>query len=166
MDEQRKMGNSVDDRGESVWIRSAVQADADAITDCVANAYGHYQERIGRPPGPMVQDYHKLIRECDVLVALIDQEIQGVLVLAQTSEGFLLDNIAVNPRVQGKGIGRALLELAEQRARSAGYDSIYLYTNAMMSENRELYARIGYEEYDRRTEQGLDRVYMRKSLHR
>mgnify|MGYP001627914885 CR=1 FL=1 len=150
----------------AVSIHAAVEADAEAIKNCVANAYGHYEERIGRPPGPMVQDYHKVIRECDVFVALIDQEIQGILVLAQTREGFLLDNIAVNPGAQGKGIGRALLELAEQRARSAGYDSIYLYTNTLMSENRKLYARIGYEEYDHRTEQGLDRVYMRKSLPR
>lgn len=129
-------------------------------------AYAHYRKRIGRTPGPMMQDYHKVIRECDVFVALLDQEVQGILVLAQTSDGFLLDNIAVNPGAQGKGIGRALLELAEQRARSAGYASIYLYTNAMMSESRALYARIGYEEYDHRTEQGLDRVYMRKSLPR
>ncbi|WP_328190148.1 GNAT family N-acetyltransferase [Marinobacter sp. OP 3.4] len=156
----------MDNRAEAVWIRGAAKADAEAVAECVADAYGHYEERIGRPPGPMVQDYHKVVRECDVFVAVADQEIQGVLVLAQTREGFLLDNIAVNPGMQGKGVGRALLEFAEQRARSAGYDSIYLYTNALMSENRELYARIGYKEYDRRSEQGLDRVYMRKSLPR
>ncbi|MFL1406592.1 GNAT family N-acetyltransferase [Marinobacter sp. M1N3S26] len=148
----------------AVSIHAAVEADAEAIKNCVTSAYGHYEERIGRPPGPMMQDYDKVIRDFDVFVALVDQEIQGVLVLAQTREGFLLDNIAVNPGMQGKGVGRTLLELAEQRARSAGYDSIYLYTNTMMSENRELYTRIGYEEYDRRTEQGLDRVYMRKAL--
>lgn len=45
-----------------------------------------------------------------------------------------------------------------------GYDSIYLYTHIKMSENRALYARIGYQEYDQRTEQGLSRVYMRKRL--
>ncbi|MFC4257658.1 GNAT family N-acetyltransferase [Marinobacter lacisalsi] len=147
-------------------IRRATEADADAVSDCVTRAYEHYEKRIGRTPGPMVQDYHKVIREYNVFVTVVDQEIQGVLVLDQTREGFLLDNIAVNPGLQGRGIGRALLELAEQCAQSAGYDSIYLYTNALMSENRELYARIGYEEYDHRTEQGLDRVYLRKPLPR
>jgi hypothetical protein len=33
-----------------------------------------------------------------------------------------------------------------------------------MTENQALYAKIGYAEYDRRFEQGLARVYMRKAL--
>jgi hypothetical protein len=33
-----------------------------------------------------------------------------------------------------------------------------------MTENQTLYRRIGYVEYARRTELGLDRVYMRKQL--
>jgi ribosomal protein S18 acetylase RimI-like enzyme len=147
-----------------VHIHVAVEADAEAVAICVKSAYGHYQERIGCLPSPMVQDYHQVIRECEVFVAVADQEMCGVLVLAQTQEGFLLDNVAVSPKAQGRGVGRRLLQLAELRARSAGYDSIYLYTNEKMLENRELYARMGYEEYDQRTEHGLSRVYMRKLL--
>jgi hypothetical protein len=33
-----------------------------------------------------------------------------------------------------------------------------------MTENQALYARIGYAEYDRRSEHGLTRVFMRKQL--
>jgi len=33
-----------------------------------------------------------------------------------------------------------------------------------MTENQALYSKIGYVEYDRRIEQGLARVYMRKEL--
>jgi len=33
-----------------------------------------------------------------------------------------------------------------------------------MTENRAPYAKIGHVEYDRRTEQGLERVFMRKNL--
>jgi ribosomal protein S18 acetylase RimI-like enzyme len=45
----------------------------------------------------------------------------GVLVLAETGEGFLLDNVAVSPQTQGRGIGKKLLEFAEQRAQAKGY---------------------------------------------
>ena len=45
-----------------------------------------------------------------------------------------------------------------------GYDSIYLYTQEIMTENQALYERIGYVEYARRHEIGLDRIYMRKQL--
>jgi hypothetical protein len=33
-----------------------------------------------------------------------------------------------------------------------------------MTENQALYSRIGYVQFDTRTEQGLARVYMRKQL--
>ena len=54
---------------------------------------------------------------------------------------------------------------SRRRRRShAGYDSIYLYTQEIMTENQALYERIGYVEYARRHEIGLDRIYMRKRL--
>ena len=33
-----------------------------------------------------------------------------------------------------------------------------------MTENQALYARLGYREFERRTEKGYPRVYMRKAL--
>jgi len=54
--------------------------------------------------------------------------------------------------------------VAESEARRQGFDSIYLYTHEGMTENRAMYGRLGYVEYDRRTEMGLDRIYMRKRL--
>ena len=145
-------------------LRPASEADVDAVAACVHAAYRHYVERIGRPPGPMTDDYAEVIRERQVTVAESAGRVVGVLVLALTEEGFLLENVAVDPSRRGTGLGRTLLELAESEARRAGFDSIYLYTHEKMSENRALYARIGYAEYDRRFEQGLARVYMRKSL--
>ena len=38
----------------------------------------------------------------------------------QTPEGFFLDNIAVGPNAQGRGLGRKLLELAESAALRRG----------------------------------------------
>ena len=90
--------------------------------------------------------------------------IGGLLVLRETSEGFLLDTIAVRPGHHGTSLGRRFLELAEDSAREAGRDSIYIYTQEIMAENQALYTRIGYVEYARRHEVGLDRVYMRKQF--
>ena len=47
---------------------------------------------------------------------------------------------------------------------SAGLDSIHLYTHERMGENLALYARIGYEEYDRRLQGAASLVYLRKKL--
>jgi ribosomal protein S18 acetylase RimI-like enzyme len=145
-------------------LRRAVQADAAAVAELVNAAYGHYVERIGMLPGPMTEDYDEVIRSSQVTVAERDGVIAGVLVLRVTDEGFLIDNVAVHPSSRGRGLGRALLELAEAEARRAGFDSVYLYTHEGMTENLALYARIGYVEYDRRSEGAFARVFMRKRL--
>ena len=145
-------------------IRKAVPDDAPGAAACVTSAYEHYVLRNGKVPAPMRDDYRQVIDQCDVTVAEHEGVVVGVLVLREASEGFLLDNIAVSPGHQGTGLGRRLLELAEHSAREAGYDSIYLYTQEIMVENRALYERIGYVEYARRHELGLDRIYLRKRL--
>ena len=145
-------------------IRRAVAGDAEGAAACVRAAYQHYVERNGRLPGPMRDDYAAAIRDREAYVAFIDASIVGLLVLDRTDEGFLRENIAVLPGLQKTGIGRALLELAERAAAQHGYTSIYLYTQDVMTENQALYAKIGYVEYARRTEEGLNRVYMRKRL--
>jgi GNAT superfamily N-acetyltransferase len=86
------------------------------------------------------------------------------LVLEETPEGFLLDNIAILPEGQGKGYGRALIEFAEAEARRRGFAEIRLYTHEMMTENIVLYKRIGFVETHRISEKGFDRVYMTKQL--
>ncbi|MGQ0509447.1 MAG: GNAT family N-acetyltransferase [Betaproteobacteria bacterium] len=145
-------------------MRSAVAADAPAVAACVHAAYRHYVERIGTLPGPMRDDYAEVIATRDVTVACLGDEVVGVLVLGPGPGGFLLDNVAVVPSQKGRGLGRVLLELAESAARRRGHDSIYLYTHEKMTENQALYARIGYVEYDRRVDDGLARVFMRKRL--
>jgi len=143
-------------------IRPAKPDEAPAVAACVNAAYQHYVARIGKTPAPMQDDYAQVLRARQVMVALIENAVVGVLVMATTDEGFLLENVAVAPACQGQGVGRALLEMAEQTAAAQGFGSIYLYTQEQMTENLALYAKIGYVEYDRRVEKGLSRVYMRK----
>jgi ribosomal protein S18 acetylase RimI-like enzyme len=152
------------DAPADILVRPATPDDATAVTACVKAAYRHYVDRNGKCPAPMLDDYAQVIRDHDVTVAVREGDILGVLVVREAGEGFLLDNVAVAPSGQGTGIGRALLELAEEMALAAGYDSIYLYTQDIMIENLALYSRNGYVEYARRAELGLDRVYMRKQL--
>lgn len=148
----------------TVTIRPASQADAAAVTACVCAAYQRYIQRIGKQPGPMLEDYSTVIHEHQVHVAERGQHILGVLVLVETSEGLLIDNVAVDPSSQGIGVGRHLLEFAEAEARRRGLLSIYLSTNEKMTENQELYSRIGYVAFDHRLVNGYRRVFMRKQL--
>ena len=50
-------------------LRRAVDADVPGIERLVADAFGPYVERIGRPPAPMTQDYRALLTTARVWVA-------------------------------------------------------------------------------------------------
>ncbi len=144
--------------------RPAIAADAAAIARCVGAAYSRYIERIGEPPGPMLDDYRQVVRDHRVFVVESGGEIAGAIVLIEMGGTILLDNVAVLPSQQGEGIGRRLMLHAEEEARRLGYAAIDLYTHELMTENAALYARNGYVEVERRIEKGFPRIYMRKSL--
>ena len=148
----------------TIIMRPATASDVAAITRCICAAYLRHIERVGKQPWPMLQDYSNVIRTSQVHVAEREGRILGVLELLVTDEGFLLDSVAVDPSAQGTGIGRQMLEFAENEARRHGFQSIYLMTNEKMTENQALYSRIGYILFDRRIVHGYPRVLMRKIL--
>lgn len=145
-------------------IRPAVVSDMATIRRIVHAAYTPYIARIGKLPGPMLDDYAGRIAAGQTWVAEDDTRIVGVLVLEQRPDGLLLDNVAVEPDWQGNGIGRALIGFAELQARKLGWQEIRLYTHVLMTENRALYGRLGFRETSRVAEKGFDRVYMAKRL--
>lgn len=147
-------------------LRRAVIEDVPNIKDCVTAAYHHYIERMGKPPGPMVDDYAVVIQEHSATVAyrLADGVLVGLLVLIKQENDLLLDNVAVHPDFQGQKLGKLLMQKAEAVAVELGYSSIILYTHEMMTENQAIYEKIGYAETHRIHEKGFDRIYMRKSL--
>ncbi|WP_263140807.1 GNAT family N-acetyltransferase [Pseudomonas sp. RIT-PI-AD] len=147
-----------------IALRPATPADAARVATCVRDAYAPWIARLGREPAPMGQDYAQAIERQQVFLAEWSGQLAGVLVLKVTDEGLLLENLAVAPACQGRGIGHFLLETAERHARAQGYASLYLYTHQRMRENIAFYERAGYREYARREEDGFPRVFMRKPL--
>lgn len=112
----------------------------------------------------MLDDYAQRIANAQTWLLEDGGRIVGILVLEESADGFLLDNIAVLPEYQGKGLGRQLIEFAETEARRRGFGEIRLYTHVLMAENIALYSRVGFVETHRTTEKGYDRVYMTKRL--
>jgi N-acetylglutamate synthase-like GNAT family acetyltransferase len=144
--------------------RKARGDEARAVTGVVRAAYIHYVAHIGRQPAPMVADYAALIEAGSVWVAELAGEVVGVLVLRTYPGHLLVENVAVSPASQRTGVGARLLDVAEQEAVAAGIGEIRLYTNEAMTENLAYYARRGYVETHRATENGFRRVFFRKAV--
>ena len=151
--------------GAALTIRRAGAADEAAVRALVVAAYSHYIERLGMPPGPLRQDYAALIARGIVYVLVApDGDVRGLVVTEPHADSQFLENIAIEPRYQGQGLGRMLMAFVEERARAEGRGAITLYTHELMTENRALYARLGFVEIELREEHGFRRVYMRKVL--
>jgi N-acetylglutamate synthase-like GNAT family acetyltransferase len=130
----------------------------------VAEAYAPYLPRIGRLPAPVTADYDAAVDRAEVWVAARDDTVIGVLVLKVGPDHLLVDNVAVDPRAHGTGIGARLLALADEQAERLGLKEIRLYTNAAMTENLAYYPRRGYAETHRGEQDGFHRVYFSKHL--
>jgi ribosomal protein S18 acetylase RimI-like enzyme len=151
----------VDGSGE---IRLAAGADLEAVRSLVHDAYVHYVPRIGRQPGPMREDYERRIGAAQVWLLEHKRTIVGLVVLEEHDGYLLLDNVAVAPAAQGRGLGRKLIAFAEEEASRRGFGEVRLYTHVLMVENITLYQRFGFVEIGRVHEKGFDRVYMAKRL--
>jgi ribosomal protein S18 acetylase RimI-like enzyme len=145
-------------------IRKATYCDLDEIKECAINAYQIYVERIGREPAPMITDFQSSIDVDQIFVADWDGKVSGFVVFYAKNDHVHLENIAVNSTSQKKGIGLQLIQFVESQTLENGFDRIELYTHEKMTENLGIYPRLGYREFDRRTEDGFDRVYFEKFL--
>jgi L-amino acid N-acyltransferase YncA len=85
-------------------IRAATAADVPAIAEIVDHAYRHYIARMGKAPGPMLDDYAARVSEGVVWVLEEGAEIAAIIVLVPAPNYLLLDNIAVSPARQGFGL--------------------------------------------------------------
>jgi ribosomal protein S18 acetylase RimI-like enzyme len=112
----------------------------------------------------MVADFATQISAGLLHVAESDGEFAGFIVVYPRGDHMHVENIAILPALQGRGVGRALLAFVEAEARRRGYAALELYTNAKMTENQAFYPRLGYVETARRNENGFSRVFYRKKL--
>jgi GNAT superfamily N-acetyltransferase/ketosteroid isomerase-like protein len=147
-----------------ISIRKALEGDSAVIKEITDAAYAKYIPQMGRKPLPMTADHRQLIVENDTWLILSDDVPAGLIELVSEPDCILIYSVAVHPDYQSQGLGRKLLDWAEQETWRAGLRRIRLYTNAIMESNIALYLRLGYQETHRETSQGFTRVFMSKDL--
>ncbi len=151
---------------EGTVLRPAVAADVPAIAACARAAYEKYLPRMDREPAPMIADFAAHVRAGEVHVLTEGDDLLGYMVAMPRADCFFVDNVALFPAHQGRGLGRLLMDFAADSARRLDLPEVRLYTNVAMTENVAFYERLGFVETGRIREDGFDRIYMAKRIER
>ena len=115
---------------------------------------------------PLTQTLEQLraeIAENDGWVARVDGRLVGAIRAVQDGDLLMIGRIAIAPDMQGEGVGRALLEAAEEASTAAQAE---LFTGSLSEANIRLYEACGYEQTQRvPQDDGTEQVFLRKRLH-
>lgn len=142
-------------------IERAGPDEVDAIRNLVARAYARWVGVTPRKPKPMTADYDAAIGMHRFDLLYRSGELAGLIETVIENGELMIVNVAIDPRHQGKGLGSSLMRHAEQLARASNLRGTRLYTNKLMTENIELYERLGYRfEKETRHEGGMVAVHM------
>jgi ribosomal protein S18 acetylase RimI-like enzyme len=145
-------------------FRRAGAADAAAVRDLTRAAYAKWCAVIGREPKPMSADYDRAVREHLVDLAFSGGRLVGLIEMIPHRGHLLIENVAVSPDQQARGIGKALMNHAERTAARLGAQLVRLYTNKLFEANIRFYESLGYRLDREEAFRGGTLVHMSKAL--
>ena len=147
-------------------FRRAGPADAAIIRSITRAAYAKWIAVIGREPLPMTFDYDLAVLTHQIQLAVLGSDIAGLIELVEMPDYVLIENLAVSPGFQGKGIGASLLQKGEHIAAAGHRQTIRLYTNSMFTQNIRFYTSKGYAVTSEEPFKGGRITHMAKHLPR
>ena len=148
-----------------MWhLRLANAGDEDAIRDLTREAYAKWVPLLGREPVPMTADYAAALRAHRFDLLFVEGELAGLIETIAHPDHLHVENVAVRPVWQGRGLGHDLLAHAEQIARTVGVGTLKLHTNKLFAENLRLYATLGYTVETEADFRGGTVVHLSKSM--
>ncbi|SNB55102.1 Acetyltransferase (GNAT) family protein [Arboricoccus pini] len=112
----------------------------------------------------MIADYERALREHRIDLVRRNGEILGLIEMIFKTDHLLIENVAVQPKCQGQGLGRRLLAHAEAVAAAEGYGTIRLFTNKLFRVNLKLYAGLGFGTDREEPFKGGTKVWMSKAI--
>jgi GNAT superfamily N-acetyltransferase len=146
-------------------FRRANENDAETVRALTHAAYAKWVAVIGRRPKPMNVDYEHAVRAHQIDLAYLDGELAGVIEIIPAADHLLLENLAITPAHQRKGLGRRMMARVEALARARGLTLVRLYTNKAFASNLAFYQKLGYAiEREEPIKGGGTLVYFAKTL--
>jgi ribosomal protein S18 acetylase RimI-like enzyme len=126
-----------------------------ALLALISRAFASMEGRID-PPSSL----HRLTPQGLAVsgeVWVMGQPAVACMVLKPVDGALYLGKLAVDPALQGRGLGRQMVARAEDRARELGLDRLELETRVELTENHRFYLRLGFTEVSRSAHPGFER---------
>jgi ribosomal protein S18 acetylase RimI-like enzyme len=124
----------------------------DAVSDELVSAFASLTPQLSSVSPPSRDELDAIVRSeaASLLVARDGEAILGTLTLAvfriPTGVRAWIEDVVVDERARGRGIGEALTLHAVELARSAGARSVELTSRPSREAANRLYRRLGFEE--------------------
>jgi ribosomal protein S18 acetylase RimI-like enzyme len=151
---------------EALVLRQMLPADAGEVCTVQRAAFVAEAQLYGDPHlPPLVETPAQIVADlesCGGFVAVLHGRLVGCVRVRVDGRQLHIGRLAVAPDLQGRGIGAALLALAET---AASADEALLFTGHLSEGNLRLYGRAGYVEQRRvRVDDRVVLVHLRKPL--
>jgi GNAT superfamily N-acetyltransferase len=124
--------------------RRAGPSDVARIEALQRSAYARNRDLLGVEPLPLRVDYCEIVARMEVWLFGADEAPSGVLALEAEPAALLIWSVATAPTAQGLGLGGAMLDFAQNRARELNLRSLRLYTGQKLVDNVAWYQRRGF----------------------
>jgi GNAT superfamily N-acetyltransferase len=139
-------------------FRARAPYDWQGLLHLIRSEFAYMEARIN-PPSSM----HRLT-EADIATKAETGEVWVIgappvacVFLTYQPDSLYIGKLAVAADQRGKGLARALIDVAEARARDLGLAWLELETRVELVENHAAFARMGFHEVGRKAHAGFDR---------
>lgn len=140
------------------------------LLDLILVSFAYMEGRIDPPSSASRLTVESLVEKAEAEIAYAIENkgrLTGCIFLRPETDCLYVGKLAVLPSAQGKGIGRHLLEIAEETARELGLQALRLETRIELVGNHSTFAAWGFEKTAEKSHPGFTRVTfieMKKAL--
>lgn len=147
-------------------FRQATIMDMSEVWRLVYTAYRDYIPLLGKTPPTFLEDFDTHVELGNLWLLVRSGSCDAMVVLTPKLDHMLLQTMAVDPNLQGQGLGQQLLAFAEYKTREQGLCDIRLYTNSLMERNVRIYTKWGFKQVGTEPYKWGERIHMRKIIPR
>lgn len=145
-------------------------ADWQGLLVLILEAFAYMDQRIDPPSSAhrlTLAGLREKARTETCFIAKEDEQLLGCVFCKAETGALYIGKLAIAPDTQGKGVGRRLLEAAEEHAKASGLWALRLETRIELTENHAIFSKWGFVKTAENAHPGYNRptsIEMRKSL--